>query len=72
MFVVGDHKRVDGARNKFLRLRFRSDPLNFSFPAIYLHYHPHTLTGEECVTLERVEMISEAFLKEEGRFHMAV
>jgi len=35
----------------------------FLFPTIYLHHRPHILRGEDCVTLERVEMISEAFLK---------
>jgi len=72
IFIVVDHTRTDGARNKFLHLRFKSGPLYFSFPTIYPHHHPHILTGEECVTLGTVEMISESFLKEQGCFHMAV
>ena len=66
------YTHIDGAQNKCLQFGFKSGPLYFSFPTIYPHHRPHILTGKECVTLERVEMISEAFLEEEGCFRMAV
>jgi hypothetical protein len=67
-----DHTRIDGAQ--FLHCGLKA--IHYSF-----HYHklpptpphnPHALKKEECVILERVEIIFDAFLKEEGCCHMAV